>query len=99
MLTGYRINEVHDLFSDCKNVNIFEILTKFHWKRIFLFFFLWRGPLIYDLQNSRGNDFELSGYFSYKLDAYIHMELKTKKFYLQNSGHGSASNLVTKGRV
>ena len=43
--------------------------------------------------------FVLCGYFSHKLDAYIHLELKTKKFYLQNSGHGSASMLATRGRV
>ena len=51
------------------------------------------------LKRSRGNDFVLCGYFSHKLDAYIHMELKTEKFDLQNSGHGSASKLVTRGRV
>ena len=50
------------------------------------------------LKRSRGGDFVLCGYFSHKLDAYIHMELKTKKFYLQNSGHGSASKLVKRGR-
>ena len=43
--------------------------------------------------------FVLCGYFSYKLDAYIHLEMKTKKFYLQNSGHGSASKLATRGLV
>ena len=30
------------------------------------------------LKYSRGYDCELCGYFSHKLDAYIHMELKTK---------------------
>ena len=37
------------------------------------------------LKLSRGIDFVQCGYFSYKLDAFIQMELKTKKFYLQNS--------------
>ena len=66
---------------------------------IFVVFAIWQKKKVKIFKVKQDLRFVVCGYFYHKLDTYIDLEVKTKQFYIQNSGHGSASKLTTRGRV